>query len=362
MQEQVPQFSSRTQRELEIARQIWTHLLQDPTLLERVIMSGSQWSLPGTVEALDVQYPVQPMVDHYTCIAVDGSQIYPDKHQGSSCFLLNMGIVILRYTTGPSYVSLSSIPSLHLDTVEDEALSADLVNCMRGERELQLGLEYLSSPNNTRGLPSLFLCDGSLIFWHLESSAQEIKERFLRSAVTTLHQFYLQKLPIMGYISLPKAKDLTNFLRTTLDKELLPQFSSRLTIDSLVDTDIVAFFLQPWHRTAIFESRAPITASYPPESRPFFLYLNVVDEIIRLEMPAWIAHDDTLLNQLLSLIVDQCNKGRGYPVALAEAHEQAVIKGPDRAFFYQLLHQIATKYNQQLTPSAKLTKKRFAVV
>jgi NurA-like 5'-3' nuclease len=35
----------------------------------------------------------------------------------------------------------------------------------------------------------------------------------------------------------------------------------------------------------------------------------------------------------------QAHKGYGYPVALAEAHNQAVVRGSDRARFFALLEQ-----------------------
>ncbi len=65
-----------------------------------------------------------------------------------------------------------------------------------------------------------------------------------------------------------------------------------------------------------------------------------------------------MVNNIASMIIDQCAKGRGYPVALAEAHEQAVVKGPDREFFYQLLHKFGFEQKQRFNLSQKVIKKR----
>ena len=46
---------------------------------------------------LDATYAVQDNISVYQVVAVDGSQIYPDKHQGIGCFLINIGSIILRY-------------------------------------------------------------------------------------------------------------------------------------------------------------------------------------------------------------------------------------------------------------------------
>jgi NurA-like 5'-3' nuclease len=40
---------------------------------------------------------------------------------------------------------------------------------------------------------------------------------------------------------------------------------------------------------------------------------------------------------VINRIVDQAAKGCGYPVALSEAHEQAVIRERDRRYFLTLL-------------------------
>ena len=49
------------------------------------------------------------------------------------------------------------------------------------------------------------------------------------------------------------------------------------------------------------------------------------------------AADESLLALGHALIVQQCDKGQGYPVAISEAHEQAVITGLDRQLFRQMV-------------------------
>jgi hypothetical protein len=62
-------------------------------------------------------------------------------------------------------------------------------------------------------------------------------------------------------------------------------------------------------------------------------------EIARIEVPEWVATDSVLFKQALSLMLAQVQKGYGYPVALAEAHNQAVVRGGDRARFFAVLEQ-----------------------
>ncbi len=71
--------------------------------------------------------------------------------------------------------------------------------------------------------------------------------------------------------------------------------------------------------------------------RIFFFYVNNGWEIGRVEVPKWIAHNPDLLSLTHTLILDQCRKGIGYPVAVSEAHEQAVLTGSDRRTFQDIL-------------------------
>jgi hypothetical protein len=65
---------------------------------------------------------------------------------------------------------------------------------------------------------------------------------------------------------------------------------------------------------------------------------------------------------ITKIVVDQVKKGYGYPVALAEAHEQAVVKGPDRDFFYHLITKLGIEQRRRTTVSFKSAKKRSVAV
>ena len=86
--------------------------------------------------------------------------------------------------------------------------------------------------------------------------------------------------------------------------------------------------------------------------------MDIGAEIVRIEVPAWIARNQKHLTTVAQIILNQSLKGRGYPVALAEAHEQAVVKGPDREFFYHLIQKIGIENHQRMHLSQKSIKKR----
>jgi len=59
-----------------------------------------------------------------------------------------------------------------------------------------------------------------------------------------------------------------------------------------------------------------------------------------------------------SLVVDQCRRGQGYPVAISEAHEQAVVTGRDRDQFWQLVQLNLAESTLSEDTSGKSRSKR----
>jgi len=84
----------------------------------------------------------------------------------------------------------------------------------------------------------------------------------------------------------------------------------------------------------------------------------VGDEIARVEIPQWVARDEDLLNLTHTLVFDQCQRGQGYPVALSEAHEQAVVTMVDRENFWQVVDSSLVEEPLPTPTSAKSQSKR----
>jgi len=75
-------------------------------------------------------------------------------------------------------------------------------------------------------------------------------------------------------------------------------------------------------------------------------------------VPKWVADDENLLALGHSLILDQCKRGQGYPVAISEAHEQAVITGSDRQLFKQMVAETLEREGLPAYTSEKERSKR----
>ncbi len=105
-----------------------------------------------------------------------------------------------------------------------------------------------------------------------------------------------------------------------------------------LDTALWSQLLEPGQRGPLWRSSARVLDLYGAQMI-YFCYVHAGAEVVRVEFPAWVAEDQVLLEQSLSLTLAQVYKGYGYPVALAEAHNQAVVRGGDRARFFALLEQ-----------------------
>ncbi|MFY7834323.1 MAG: DNA double-strand break repair nuclease NurA, partial [Pseudanabaena sp.] len=94
----------------------------------------------------------------------------------------------------------------------------------------------------------------------------------------------------------------------------------------------------------------------------YFCYVHVGTEIARIEVPAWVAENSIMFDQALGLMLAQVHKGYGYPVAIAEAHNQAVVRGGDRTRFFALLERQMIKAGiKNVGISSKEARKRGSI-
>lgn len=375
--------------ETATAQRIWDIICNDPDFAIKVASSHCpDLLLPTWQGKLDDVFDVNPVLSDYCVTAIDGSQIYPDKHQGTTCYLLNIGTVYLSYGSQNSAVQLNSTP--YVFTGQDEDTfdnSQEMINCRRQALELQAGADFSDQSDNSlkpqiekdAAQNNLLLFDGSLIFWHLDSKDKNIQHYFLPKYINALEQLTEQQTLFASYISLPKSRELVNLLQFYLRDPIASsefysaelrnidhqpfvvsesQANDKPLVDHIIDATIASFFLEPNQRTTVFYNHSAITQHYPDHLMPCFFYLHVSDEIARVEIPFWIAIDKALTDIVASIALNQSRKGHGYPVCLAEAHEQAVVKGPDRDFFYHIVQKLGIEQKKRISVSLKSKKKR----
>jgi hypothetical protein len=334
----------------------------------------------------------------HTVLATDGSQIAPSHHEIAYCYLINVGRVVLHYGQGLAPI-LDSLPEVfylpedlyiarqwgirteewmgYRRTVLEATVLAELATAVHATqhqrvRSLVPSIET-HEPLSAVPLPcpTLAMVDGSLIHWFLEPLPTAARDRILPGILAAWEQLRAVGIPLVGYLSAARSSEALNFLRLQACPFAAPDCATHCpqqtertpcrVFEPLRDTVLWSGLLQPGQRGTVWQSSARILDLYGRQ-RIYFCYVHVGTEIARLEFPSWVAEDSHLLEQALSLTLTQVQKGYGYPIALAEAHNQAVVRGGDRARFFALLEQHLIRAGlQNVGVSYKEARKRGSI-
>ncbi len=361
------------QEKLQAALDAWRQAGDVATLLEEVDRAQPSWLVARPLgERLQEQVRVPPRPKQVTVVAADGSQIFPDRHVEPPCFLLNVGRVAFQLGTHEP-VRLESIPrfcfrqeEVH-ELLDDrlESVSVEIVSALRDEFELEALLE-LARAARRDGRPLVALLDGTLIRWMIRRLHQrELEERFIGRYVALLDAFRQERIPVASYISMPGGAEVVNLLRVargecTSDPPLL-------SLDGLADRLLFARLLQPGERAGLFLSGSHIQRAYAEPHRIVCTYLAVPGpygqaEIARVEFPYWVTEETDWVDLVCAVLLKECEKGNGYPMVLAEAHEQAVIRAPEREAFYELIGRHLWRSGLPMGQSRKQTSKRRPIL
>jgi hypothetical protein len=330
-------------------------------------------------ERLDERRSSPPASVPATLIAVDGSQIYPDRHGIAPYYLINIGSITLRQGSG-SAPSTESQPTLFFAQEElyDEKgrlRNVEHVNRERDRREIETLAGLAETERETSGgewsRPILALVDGPLLFWSLTQAAdpegRDETRRQLDHFTRQLSRLRdVRAIPI-GYIDRPGS---ANVLRTLELAELAPGEISRDSVRTrrygpLVDRMLFAG-LGPGERSALFASTAVLNDDYAEAGhRIAFFYVNVARlegeenaAIARVELPEWAAQDPPSLDTIIGALYADCEL-TGLPYVLVRAHELAVVTNVERAEFEKLLGQQMIRHGLSPQVSAKSAGKHM---
>lgn len=354
-----------------------TQLIENQTeFRDRLIFAAAT-----PVEPLDRCYEIQPAPYSHSVFATDGSQISPSHHEIAYCYLINIGQIMLHY--GQSlHPLLDSVPEVFYkneDLYVAKQWGIRLEEWMGYRRTVseaetlaEMACNWVLPPGEHRDIPNLALVDGSLIYWFLDGLPIDARNKILPPILASCERLRETEIPMMGYVSASRSTEGLNFLRLETCHHEHPNcvvYCGDLSdkypcqkIDSLRDSTYWAYRLQPGQRSPLYRSNLRILDLYEESQKIYFCYLNVGAEIARIEVPAWVAEDKALFDRSLSIVLAQVHKGYGYPVALAEAHNQAVVRGSDRARFFNLLEQQLIKAGlRNVGTSYKEARKRGSI-
>nr|ACN96087.1 hypothetical protein [Fischerella sp. MV11] len=399
LSQHLTQEAAASRQRLELAQQ---HFLNACDRQEEFVQKQEKWrdrilfASATPVEPLNtsIEIPVPPKV--HTVIATDGSQIAPNHHEIAYCYLLNIGRVVLHYGQN-KHPLLDSLPEIfyrpedlyisrqwgikteewmsYCRTASEATVLAELA-CSVVSKDTEISSPptspspHLPTSPSSR-IPTLAMVDGSLIYWFLEQLPFDARDRILPPILQAWRQMRDAQIPLMGYLSASRNIEAMNFLRLLACPHPAPDCMSFCpnqlekvpckVFEPLRDTTLWTTQLKPGQRGPLWRSNARILDLYE-DLQIYFCYVHVGSEIARIEIPEWVAENTSLFEESLGLMLAQVQKGYGYPVAIAEAHNQAVVRGGDKARFFALLERQMIKAGlRNVGTSYKEARKRGSI-
>lgn len=307
---------------------------------------------------LDQPVPVPDCPPEATIVAVDGSQILPNRHAPFLYYLINVGVFVYEHGRGQPPQAFTA-PTLdypretELDD-EEEAVEdsfgpgAAAVGVQRDLAEIG-ALADMVWQRRQGTQPLLALLDQRLLYWPVGggglAAIRQANQRWLLAMSKIRDGGGL----LAGYIDRPGKRSVMSLLDTLdiaepgFDLDLLTR---RALWQTPTDVDLFGSLLAPGERSPLFVEISHHNvrfAEHSPDHEVCFFYLNPAASgrhIARVDIPRWVAEDDAAVDAVHALLVDQCQILGGYPYALTRADEVAVVGRQDQE---ELNHRIALR-------------------
>jgi len=239
-------------------------------------------------------------------VGIDGSQIYPSDNAA-----VQWAYVRALATSGDR-----NIETGRLFTPEDlfgDTQTETLKRKVDGWREAFESEMVAQSAEDPEWSNHIILTDGSLLPWSgMEKSMSDISDIYRSNMQRAKGRL------VAGVISSPRSRYCMNLLRAAFRAE----GKADLTIP-VTDADFFREFLKVGQRTAIFLHGSPVNDDFNAAVHLFYLKVSR-DEVFRIEIPSWVAHDSVKTSQLHAALI-QDSGGLEYPYSLIKAHDLVKI-------------------------------------
>lgn len=285
----------------------------------------------------------KPPIDRATLIAIDGSQIVPDRHGAFVYHLINIGHMVYFHgsDTAPYAVADPELFFPQADDVDLEFIDETLVTIKRDTAEIAR-LAELTQEHKAADQPLLAILDQRLLYAPVGNIKQAVHDRAMFDWQTSMDDVRAFGGWLVGFIDRPAKRPVLRMLHTlrAMAGER-PTFSPERSRDledweALDDVHLFDALLRKGERSALFidvSQRNLQFASRQALNEMCFFYLKTGGrgrEIARVDLPLWVAQTEGAADAIHSLIYDQCQLLGNYPYVLARADEMAVVRRQDQ--------------------------------
>jgi hypothetical protein len=335
--------------------------------------AGYGGALPAAGEpiALLRQLPAAPGA--MALVAVDGSQVYPDRHAASLFYAINIGFFRLRSDTGEAAADSEPAIVFEDDSLfpEGNLISVTILNARRTVEEMatlqrQASAERDAAPQRA----VLALADGSLALRIDEKAFPPAEgEALQKKFFAAIDRLAAAGIPVAGYIARPGGSAVLSLIDLALnpapDSKGNRGRGGRSPFPGLDDRMLFEDLLPAHNRSAVFEFAAywnDVYRSRTPNQSVHFFYLNVgrrYPVIARVEIPEWVASDPARVDLVHAVLVEQCSVTLNdpYPYALIRADEEAFVSGEEKKFLEEQMAVALIRGGLAVNRSEKLSHK-----
>lgn len=359
VREQVQQLGEtalRDQRDLEVRqKQAWDLLTGDtidPSYIRQIINDALKHD-PSLRCAVPRDEPLASAIAcnletiQGTIIAADGSQILPDRHAEVQYALINTGLVSMQLGSGEApVISISS----RLWYGEQLFLPGGMISepLLSLDRDL-IERKALAERAATAQPPVFTITDGPLELWGPKETGSEEARQYqkrLAEYLATLRSLEKNQSIPAGYVDKPGANLVVRMLETAIaTPEAMQDMRNYRPLHGVSDYHLFQDLLTPGERSAVFGIQSSPAKNYTGSLALHFFYLNVGRQdhpwLARVEIPAWVAQDNSQVNALQAGLLAQCKVlgGQPYPYLLHRAHETALVNLSEKEQVTQMIIQ-----------------------
>ncbi|MDX1413696.1 MAG: DNA double-strand break repair nuclease NurA [Candidatus Promineifilaceae bacterium] len=278
-----------------------------------------------------------------TIVACDGSQIVPDRHAPFLYYLINVGIIAYYHGSRlpPDVQSLPTLKYPGTEEFEEDdqfSLSSALVNLRRDRKEIESLALTLESLRPHPG-PRLAILDQRLLYWPASGLPGREGPRVVEAWQQAMTRIRKLGASLAGYIDRPGKRSVLTMLDSL--KIDHPHFRpAELYLSThfagLSDVDLYELILKSGERSPVFVEISQHNNAFrasDKENEVCFFYLRTGEGsrvLARVDIPMWVARDESQVSDIHALIYDQCQILGSYPYVITRADEIAVVTRRDQ--------------------------------
>jgi hypothetical protein len=288
--------------------------------------NSSLWCAIPTQEKIDEVFPLPEKTFPVTIIAADGSQVVPNHHRQVEFGMINTSAISFRMGSKEAPKIFVESQLLNMDDIHQESgIRPDsYVALVRDVAERKI----LADKTEISLQPVVTLTDGVMDLFR-ENRDSKIYQQKLKEYLVALERLMSYGAITAAYVDKPGSNFVLRMLDIASSKDT--KFRDSNGFSYLPDKFIFDEILKHrGDRSALYKKHSFSTNDYIGDLSIYFFYLNISKnnhpQIVRIEVPAWVANDNDKMNLLHTSLVEQAwILADPFPYVLHRAHEEAVV-------------------------------------